>query len=137
MDPVGAVRRFPIRFSRWAVILMGLFGIRCTNSFVEVGESRMQVRMGWAFRLEAPLTSVRSANPDMSLVLGWGVHGWNGRWLVNGSSSGIVRIDIDPAAPGRVIGFPVKVRRLRVAVTEPDVLIETLSSRSEPEAQSS
>ena len=46
-----------------------------------------------------------------------------GRWLVNGSIRGLVRIDLDPPAPGRVCGFPVKVRELIVSVVEPDGLV--------------
>jgi hypothetical protein len=96
---------------------------------VEVGNDRLRVRMSWAFRLDAPLVNVRDAQPDTGRVWGWGVHGWRGRWLVNGSSSGLVRIDLDP--PGRAfIGpIPLTVRELRVSVEDPDGLLAALTTR--------
>ena len=54
------------------------------------------------------------------------MHGWNGRWLVNGSSHGIVRIDLDPAQRAWVVGLPVSLRTLRVSVEDPDALIAAL-----------
>ena len=40
-------------------------------------------------------------------------------WLVNGSSSGIVRIEIEPPARARVIGFRIRLQALRVALEDP------------------
>jgi hypothetical protein len=40
-------------------------------------------------------------------LFGWGVHGWAGRWSVNPSEYVAVRLDIDPAAKGRVLFVPV------------------------------
>ena len=53
----------------------------------------------------------------------WGAHGWRGRWLVNGSSKGIVELTIDPRVRAYVMGVPVKLRTLWVSVTDPDALI--------------
>ena len=50
---------------------------------------------------EIPRDHIASFSPGRGMVLGWGVHGWRGRWLVNGSSKGLVRLEIDPAVRAR------------------------------------
>jgi hypothetical protein len=124
-------RRFPIRFTG-ANRTMGLIGITRPRCYVEVGADRIRVRMGWAFAAELPRSSVRSATNDHDRVLGWGVHGWRGKWLVNGSSSGIVRVEIDPPDVARVLVFPVQLGVLRVSVDQPEELIAYLSSTGLP-----
>ena len=119
--------RFPIRFTG-ANRAMVVLGIRRSASFVEVGEGELRVRLAWAFRLRVPRSSVQSAAPDHGRVLGWGAHGWRGEWLVNGSSQGIVRVELDPPGRGRVGGWPVRVRTLRVAVEDPDSLVAGLTA---------
>ena len=59
---------------------------------------------------------------------GWGVHGWRGEWLVNGSSSGLVRIELDPPVRARMLIVRVTVRVLRVAVEDPAGLVAALTS---------
>ena len=54
-------------------------------------------------------------------------------WLVNGSSEGIVRIDADRPGRGRVLGVPVPVAALRVAVEDPAGLVRTLGGSQVPE----
>ena len=57
-----------------------------------------------------------------SLAAGWGMHGWRGRWTMNARLSPATRITFEPAAKGRVFGFPVKVRVLDAApLTASDV----------------
>ncbi len=117
--------RFPISFSGVGRA-MGVIGLSARNSWVDVGADDFHVRMGWGFRLHVPLTSVRSVGPDDRPVRAWGVHGWRGRWLVNGSSHGVVRIDLDPPGLGSVLGAAVRVSDLRVSVDDPDGLIRAL-----------
>lgn len=117
--------RFPIRFTG-ANRAMAVLGLSPGGSWVEVGDDRLGVRMGWAFRLEVPLEHVRSAERYEGRVWSWGVHGWRGRWLVNGSSSGIVRIELSPPAGARTLGFPIRVRELLVSVVDPEGLIAAL-----------
>ena len=121
--------RFPIRFTglNKAMVVLGLHS---KNSFVEVDDDEIRVRMGWAFRGTVPRSSTRSVTDDTERVLGWGVHGWRGKWLVNGSSSGIVRLDIDPEARVRVAGVPVRLRILRVSVEDPAGLCAALQPSS-------
>jgi hypothetical protein len=102
---------------------MGL-GPRRTQVSIEGGALR--VRMGWGFRASIPLSSVRAAEPDVGRVTGWGAHGRNGTWLVNGSSDGLVRMEIDPPARGWVSGIPVRLRVLRLSLEEPEAFLRAL-----------
>ena len=118
--------RFPIRFTgpnRALVVL----GTTRSNSSVDVDDTTVTVQMGWSFRSHFPRSAVVSAAPDTGRVTGWGAHGWRGVWLVNGSSSGIVRIELDPEQRARCIGWPVRLRVLRVAVDDPAGLIAALT----------
>jgi hypothetical protein len=108
---------------------MYLLGLSPSRSWVAVDDDRMRARMGWAFSLDAPRSSVRGASPDSGRVWGSGVHGWRGRWLVNGSSSGLVRIELDPPARARTGPVPLKVRELRVSVEDPEALVAALATR--------
>jgi hypothetical protein len=117
--------RFPIRFTGLNRA-MALLGLSPRRSYVEVDEARMQVHMAWAFSLDAPRTAIVDVRRDEEPVWGWGVHGWRGRWLVNGSSSGLVRVELAPPARARTTGFPIRVRELRVSVEDPEGLIHAL-----------
>lgn len=123
-------RRFPILYTG-ANRAMTVLGLRRENSFVDVSASEVSVRMGWAFRATVPRSSIATAALDTDRVSGWGAHGWGGRWLVNGSSSNIVRIEIEPEARGRTAGFSVRLRTLRVSVEDPDGLVDLLADRTD------
>ena len=125
--PPEPTRRFSIRFTG-PNKAMAVLGLRPSNSDVVVGPTEVTIRMGWAFRATIPLGAIASATADDDRVLGWGVHGWRGTWLVNGSSSRIVRIDVEPTVRGRVVGIPVTIRCVRVSVEDPDGLIDALDS---------
>ena len=74
----------------------------------------------WSFSGRAPPGSVTSARVLTETVsLSRGVHGWRGDWLVNGAGDGLVEIRFDPPMRAHVLGFPVRVRRLRIAVDDP------------------
>jgi hypothetical protein len=119
--------RFPIRFTGLNRA-MAVLGLSPAKSWVEVSDERLSVRMSWAFRLDAPLTHVRDARPDHDRVWGWGVHGWRRRWLVNGSSSGLVRIDLNPPVRGNMGPIPITVRELRISVEDPDGLLTAVTA---------
>jgi hypothetical protein len=118
--------RFPIRFTglNRAMVLLGVVPEHCR---VEVDEGELRVRMSWLFSLDVPRLNVKSAARDDRRVWGWGAHGWRGTWLVNGSSSRLVRIELDPRGHGRVAGVGVTVRVLVVSVEDPDGLIAALN----------
>jgi hypothetical protein len=119
------VRRFPISFTG-PNRAMALIGITPRTSWVDVGTDTLTVQLSWAFRLRATRRAVRSVAPDHGRVGGWGAHGWRGRWLVNGSSQGLVRIEFDAPFRAFVMGFPVRVHTLRVSVVDPDGLCAAL-----------
>ena len=115
-------RTFPIRYGFFRPLL-SVLGTGPAFSGVELDGDHLRVRMGWAFRADVPLASITGAASHKGFVGGIGVHGWRGWWLVNGAARGIVTIDIDPVARARVLGVPVKLRKLQVSVTAPDELI--------------
>jgi hypothetical protein len=122
---MSSATRFPVRFTGVNRAL-AVLGMTSRNSFVDVTGDSVEVRMGWAFRVRFERSAITSAVLDHDRVLGWGVHGWRGKWLVNGSSSGLVRIELDPEARAKVLGVTVRLAVLRVSVVNPDGLVEAL-----------
>lgn len=107
--------------------LLSALGMGPGLSGVEVEDGQLRVRMGWAFRARVPCGTIRRAEPATHPVWGgWGVHGWNGRWLVNGSSHGIVRLDLDPDQSAVVCGVPVRLRTLWLGLDDPDAFLADL-----------
>jgi len=121
-------QRFPIRFDPWYGILSTALFLPPANSYVEVNDEEVRVRMGWAFRSRFPRTAVALAAETHEHPLSRGVHGFAGRWLVNGAGQGIVTISLTPAQRGYVMGFPVRLRQLMVSVAEPWALAAALMS---------
>ncbi|HYS43059.1 MAG TPA: hypothetical protein VEM32_03670, partial [Geobacteraceae bacterium] len=70
--------------------------------------------------------AVASAAETHESPLSRGVHGFAGRWLVNGSGRGILTIDLTPSQRGYVMGFPVRLRQLMVSVADPVALAAVL-----------
>ena len=66
------------------------------------------------------------SNRAHGLVGGIGVHGWRGRWLVNGAATGLVAITVDPAVRAWAVGVPVKLRELTLSLEDPDALVGAL-----------
>ena len=111
---------FAISYTRALRPLFTLLGTGPSASAVVVGPEGIDVRMGWAFRAHIPPGAIQVIERDDALILGWGVHGWQGRWLVNGSTGGMIRLLIEPTAQARVLGFPVRLRLLRLSLVDPD-----------------
>jgi hypothetical protein len=122
---VASSQTFPIRYGLFRPLL-SLLGAGPSFSAVEVDGDRLRTRMGLLFRADVPLGSVTAVRPYTGLVGGIGVHGWRGRWLVNGAASGLVAIDIDPPARAHVVGVPVRLRTLVIGVESPENLIASL-----------
>ncbi len=99
--------------------LLSVLGAGPSFSEVTLEPQYVVVRMGWTFRSRIPHGSIRRVYPDRDMHGGIGVHGWRGRWLVNGAVSGIVTLEIDPPARARVLGFPVRLRTLHVSLEDP------------------
>lgn len=119
---------YAFRYDRWCGWLLGLLGHGRRLSRVRVDATTVDVRMGLAFRASVPRASVVQAAPYDGRVWGWGVHGWRGRWLVNGSSQGLVTLTIDPPTPARVLGIPVRLRQLIVSLVDRDAFLARLGA---------
>ena len=120
-------RRLPIRFDKAYGALSTVLFLRPSASCVEVEGDHVDVRMGWAFRSRFPRSAVASTAALGRKPLSQGVHGFAGRWLVNGSGEGVLTIDLDPVQRAYVMGFPVRLRQLMVSVADPAALASALS----------
>ncbi len=119
--------RFPIRFDPAYRTLSTALFLPPSDSFLEVRGGDVQVHMGWAFRARFPTSAVRSVAEYDRKPLSRGVHGWAGRWLVNGSGAGIVSISLEAAQRGYVMGFPVRLKTLLVSVEDPAAVMAALA----------
>jgi hypothetical protein len=126
--PPNAPARFPIRFDRWYGALSTALHIAPAQSFVEVDGEAVHVRMAWAFRATFPRSAIASVAADGARPRSRGVHGFAGRWLVNGSADDVVAIALEPAQRARVVGWPVRLCELLVSVEDPRALRAALDA---------
>ncbi len=118
--------RFQISFDAWYRVLSTALLLRLVDSYVDVTDDEVAVRMGWAFRTSFPRSSIASTARLDTTPLSRGVHGFAGRWLVNGSGDDILTITLNSVKHARVLGFPVRLRQLMVSVENPEGLVERL-----------
>jgi hypothetical protein len=118
--------QFPLRYGTFSRLLMTVLASGPRRSGVSVDDVGLSVSMGMSFHARAPRSALRSARVLTQTVISRGVHGWRGDWLVNGAGDGLVEAIFDPPMAGRVLMVPVHVRRLRVAVDDPDGLAAAL-----------
>jgi hypothetical protein len=118
-----------LRYERWFLPFSVPLGLGPKQSEVRIEGDMLHVKFGWGFRTEIPLSSINNAEPNTERVYAWGAHGFRGRWLVNGSSKGIVELTIDPPARAYVMGVPITLRTLDVSVTDPDGLIAAVTHK--------
>jgi hypothetical protein len=128
VTPRSDLARFSIRFDRWYRVLSSALLLRPRASYVEIADDTVTARMGWAFATTFPRAAVVRTSRLDHAPLSRGVHGFAGRWLVNGSGDRILVIDLEPAQRARVIGVPIKLRQLAVSVEDPDALANQLRS---------
>lgn len=118
-----------MRYDRWFLPLSVPLGMGPKRSQVRIQDGTLSVKFGWGFNTAIPLSSIVNAKPNHERVLSWGAHGFRGRWLINGSSKGIVELTIDPVARAHVMGVPIKLKTLYVSVTDPDALIRAVAQQ--------
>ena len=123
--------RFPILFDRLYGALSTALFMPPAKSYVEMNAGEVWVRMSWGFAAQFPKSTVKGVSRLARKPISRGVHGFAGRWLVNGSGNGIVIIDLDPPQRGYVMGFPVKLRQLMISVEEPEQFMAVLSQKRE------
>src|SRR5512136_2278781 len=124
----GTARRFPVSFDRPYGALSRVIGLEPARAYVEVSATDVVIRMGWAFRATFPRSAVAAVAEAQIRPISRGVHGFAGRWLVNGSGHGIVSIQLSPRQRGYVLGVPVRLRELMVSVTDPSGLVAKLTT---------
>jgi hypothetical protein len=122
MSPIGS---FPFRYGALRPLLTVL-GMGPGLSRVELEGDTLRVDMGWAFRAKIPVQQITGTSPRTGTVGGIGVHGWRGRWLVNGATTGLVAITIDPAVRAWATGVPVRLHVLTLSLEDPDVFSAAL-----------
>jgi hypothetical protein len=122
-----AATAFGIGYSAWNARLFPVLGLGPRRSSIVVDDDELRVRMGWAFTARIPRAGIRSSEPDDDRVWGWGVHGWKGKWLVNGSSQGLARLSIDPPVRARCCGVGITLRVLRVSVDDRDDFLRCIA----------
>ena len=125
--PPAPPTRFPIRFDRVYGALSAALFLAPSSAYVELDVSEVRVRMGWAFRARFPRSAVASVSRYPRRPVSRGVHGFAGRWLVNGSADGILSVALDPPQRARVLGFSVRLRTLLVGVDDPAGLSAALA----------
>ena len=106
------------RMPRPNPILRVLLAVLFVRPRLEVNRKALVVSLGWSFRVAVPRVAITSVDSLPWTRMSVGAHGWRGRWLVNTTSGPLVRITIDPATPGRLLGIPVRVRELTVSVDD-------------------
>lgn len=127
--PMDPSTRFLIKFDAPYALLSTALLIFPSDSYVEIAGNQVSVRMSWAFRATFDRSHVTGASPlGKRIRLTRGVHGWAGRWLVNGSGDGILGIDLEPRQRAYVMGVPVSLRQLQVSVGDPHALARALAS---------
>ena len=120
------VARFPIAFDPWYAAFSSLLGLPPSTAYVELDGDQIHVQMGWAFRSRFPRSAVASASLLDVRPLSRGVHGFAGRWLVNGSGRDIVSIRLDPAQRAHVMGVPLRLRELLISVADGRAVVAAL-----------
>jgi hypothetical protein len=109
--------RIPIKYSKmWSWLLTILLMPR-RFSYIEIDGGTIRVRMAWAFRARFSRGDISDVTSNR-MAVSIGVHGWRGRWLVNGAHRPIARITFALPVRARVVGFGVQLRELLVSVDD-------------------
>jgi hypothetical protein len=121
-------RRFPIRYSKFSRLFFVPLRLGARHAKVDLTDDALRVRMGWAFRATIPRRSIRRAALHGDVWWAVGVHSdlRFKSWLVNGSSQGIVFLDLLPPAEGRAGPFPITIERLGVGLEDPEGFLRQL-----------
>src|SRR5438874_1383802 len=118
--------RFPIAYGTTMRALGGVLGLGPSKAWIDINAITVEVHMGWAFQAKFPRGAVTGATDSDRQFFSLGVHGRNGRWLVNGTMAGLVQIDLDPEQRARVLGRDVPLNTLDISVERPAEVLRAL-----------
>jgi hypothetical protein len=109
---------------------MGVLGLGPRRSGVELTGEELRVRMGWGFAARIPRRSIGQARRLVRRRDIWyalGIHTLlGGRWVVNGSLTGVVTLAIEPPVRARAFGLHIRLRWLAMSLTDPDGFLAAL-----------
>jgi hypothetical protein len=127
-DQAGA-KQYAIRVDPAFRGLFAALGAGAQHDVVELEGTTIRVRLGWLFKASIPRAAVVTAQHHADMSGGWGAHGWRGRWLVNGSSAGIVELDLEPRQRAWLLGiWPLTLRVLYMSLEDPDGFLAAIGS---------
>jgi hypothetical protein len=106
-----------IKYSSTWAWLLALCALPARSAFIEVDGDTIRVHMGLAFRTRFTRGDISAVEPR-GPVVSVGVHGWRGRWLVNGANRPIARIVLALPTHAFVLGFRVRLSELLVSVDD-------------------
>jgi hypothetical protein len=107
--------RIPIKYSKVWSWLLTIALIPRRFSYIEIDGGTIRVRMSYAFRAKFTRDDISDVSAHRPIV-SVGVHGWRGRWIVNGANRPIARITLALPVRARVVGVGVTVREILVSV---------------------
>ncbi len=109
--------RIPIRYSKVWSWLFAIFLMPRRFSYIEIDGGTVRIRMSVVFRTRFTRGDISGISPHRPVV-SIGVHGWRGRWIVNGAHRPIARIALALPVKARVLGIKVRVREILVSVDD-------------------
>ncbi|MEZ4521224.1 MAG: hypothetical protein R3A46_06235 [Thermomicrobiales bacterium] len=122
--------RFAISRSRWAAPLLVLLTATESRSWVELRPSCLRVRYGW-YQLDIPYDTIKTVKPSdwpWYAGIGWRTNLRSVIGLI-GSYRGVVRIDLAPPQPTRLLGIPIKLSQLYVSLEDAAGFMDALDQR--------
>jgi hypothetical protein len=125
----GRVSRYAIRVDPAFRVLFSILGAWASIDYVEVGTATVRIRLGWLFHATIARSAITDVRHHADMYGGWGAHGWRHRWLVNGSSKGIIQLDLAPRQPARLLGvWPITLDTVFLSLVEPDGFLAEVRS---------
>ena len=106
--------------------LFAILGMGARKCWIEVDGDRLRVRMSWAFRMDAPVGAVASAeqaDEPIPLWLGIGVHGWRRQWAVNTALKPHAVVRFSSPQRAWALPFPIRVKTLHLSPADPAALV--------------
>lgn len=121
------MQAFQLSYDAWFKPLAVVCGMGPRRVRITVDDRGVRIKCGFWFRTVIPRDRIVSAERATRRVVSRGVHGFWGRWLVNGSSRGLVRLRIEPWVEVR-IPISLKLRDLTVSLDDPDGFLASVTS---------